>query len=170
VSLVETEQGRIDSILTDLNLPRGQWALSGSGVMFLHGIPREKPLGDLDVFLATRPWFDLLDQRELWTPTDGDGGPLWGVFTTRPDDFKRRCDPPYLHRVMHGLEVNIFFAWRTRGVGDIDANLWVHNAQDVRGWPCVPLRFLFDWKVTTGRAKDVTDVRLIAEYLEAQAA
>jgi hypothetical protein len=32
----------------------------GLGVMCLHGIERDRPMGDVDIFVATRVWFDLL--------------------------------------------------------------------------------------------------------------
>lgn len=159
-----TERERIHAIMRDLALPDDQYALSGSAVMFLHGIPREKPLGDLDVFVSTRLWFKVL----LNQPRSDRN--RWSIFTTDPTDPQRRLDPPYLYRDMHGVEVNLFFNWRTRGVGDIDCNLWVHNAEVVDGLRCVPLYMLFNWKVQVGRAKDTTDVRLIAEFFEAQTA
>jgi len=153
-----TEKERLDKILLHLNLPEGQWVLSGSGVMELHGIERERPMGDIDIFVATRTWMNLLTDN-LFSP-DG-----WNVFTTDPDDPKRRSDPPYLYRVLDGIEVNIFHSWRKRGVGDIDVAFWLNNTEKVRGWPCIPLQFLVDWKEQTGRAKDQTDIERIKKFL-----
>lgn len=147
----EQERQRLDRVLRQLNLPKGRWVLSGSGVMVLHGMDRK--MGDVDIFIATRCWFDLLATG------------LWQVYTTDPDDFKRRADPPYLYRTVGDIEVNVFFDWRKRGVGDIDVNFWLHNAEYVGGWPCIPLAFILYWKQEVGRAKDYHDIVAIQEHL-----
>lgn len=160
--LLVTEKENLVSILNELCedavLRPGHWALAGSGVMVLHDLERNKPMGDVDIFMATRDWIDVLYR---FGSAYG-----WRVFTTEPDDFKRRCDPPYLYKVIEGLEVNIFSQWRVRGIGDIDVNFWLHNVEEVEGWPCVPLRCLFDWKRAVGRAKDMDDIRVMSEYLK----
>lgn len=156
-----TQRDIIRAILRDLELPSPEWALAGSGVMFLHGIEREKPLGDLDIFVSTRLWFELYEARRP------DGGRRWDLWLPESTDPTCRCDPAYLVRDMHGVEVNVFSSWRQRGPGDIDLNLWVHNAREVDGWPCVPISLLMDWKATMGRAKDLSDIRQIAAFLEA---
>jgi hypothetical protein len=52
---------RLLTILTQIKpaLPDGQWFLNGSAVLYLHDIWTGRPMGDLDVFLATRPWFEF---------------------------------------------------------------------------------------------------------------
>ena len=135
-------------------LRNGHWALAGSGVMVLSGLERSKPMGDVDIFMATRDWFDVYNVAR------------WDLFTTDPADSKRRCDPPYLYKEINGLEVNIFHGWRVRGIGDIDVNQWVHSVEWIEDVPCVPLRLLFDWKRSVGRAKDMDDIRVMAEYFE----
>lgn len=159
-----TERERVVQILRALDLPSGQYVVSGSAVMILHGIPRRKSMGDLDLFVATRLWFDLLDRR--YPPAYGGRlPPAWDVFTTDPSDPACRSDPPYLLREIHGLEVNIFHGWRRRGIGDIDVAFWIRNSVDVEGWPCLPLTFLYQWKLEMGRAKDVDDLQAIQSYL-----
>lgn len=167
------DRKRLHNIVRDLNIPRGRWCLAGSGVMVLHGI--ERRMRDVDIYCATQTWFSLMRQRtekQLHSPSEGRGAPTmwessptWEVFTTDPDDAKSRCDPPYLYRVMYDIEVNIFFSWRRRGVGDIDVAFWLHNTQDVDGIPCLPLQFLLDWKEEVGRDKDVGDIHLIRQHL-----
>lgn len=156
-----SDKERLLLVLRELHLPHGQWALSGSGVMVLAGLRDHKPMGDVDIFVATRLWFDLLTRARVDQPD----GRRWQVFTTDPDDPKRRCDPPYLYRDLHGIEVNLFFDWRKRGVGDIDSNFWLHNTQEIEGIPCIPLQMLLDWKREVGRAKDVDDIAVLEKAL-----
>jgi hypothetical protein len=155
---VEFERSRIHRIMDELSLPEGQFVLSGSAVLILHGIQRSRPMGDLDVFLATRPWMEMA----IGTLTGG-----WRIWTTDPTDPVRRCDPPYLVKEVCGLEVNIFHAWRRRGIGDLDPNVMIRNAELVRGLPCNPLEFMLDWKLEVGRDKDLEDIRLLRDHLAA---
>jgi hypothetical protein len=120
--MIPHEKQRLLKVIADLNLPEGQWFLSGSGVLVMHGIDRGRPMGDVDIFLATRPWFELLGSSLFDYNRQN-----WNVFTTNPEDPKRRVDPPYLYKEMHGIEVNIFFNWRHRSVGDIDVAHWMNN-------------------------------------------
>ena len=110
-------------------------------------------MGDVDIFCATRLWFSLL------TATG------WSVFTPHPNDRAACCDPPYLYKVMEGLEVNIFFNWRRRGVGDIDVPFWMNNPVMVAGYPCTDLNFMLDWKRSMGRAKDHDDIIELERHL-----
>lgn len=162
-----TEKQRLEHILNELIdenvLKPGHWVLAGSGVMILHGLQRSKPMGDVDIFMATRDWIDV--SLRDWLDYVN-----WDVFTTDPNDFKRRCDPPYLYKETLGIEVNLFSQWRMRGIGDIDVNGWIHNAENVGGWPCVPLRLLFDWKRSVGRAKDIEDIHVLSQYLDGEEA
>jgi hypothetical protein len=166
------ERARMIRILDELNLPKGQWTLSGSGIMVMHNIERDKPMGDIDIFVSTRLFFDLLgiNTVDIGTnrtvrATHDPRTSKWEVYSTDPLDPKRRADPPYLAREMYGIEVNIFSDWRRRGVGDLDVNFLVHNAKPVDGIPCYPLQILLDWKEELGRAKDVDDIRVLKEHL-----
>lgn len=155
------EAERIHRIMDVLALPPGQFMLSGSAVMVLHGIQRHKPMGDLDVFLAARPWMELACIQTKEVSVHG----VWRVWTTDPADPLCAYDPPYLIRELFGLEVNVFPWWRRRGVGDIDVAFWAANAETVAGLPCVPLGLLLDWKVQLGRDKDLRDILAIREHL-----
>ena len=160
------DRARVRAIAADLNIPAGRWALAGSGSMVMHGIDRK--MRDVDIFCATATWFSLMRQARI-TPLPPDAGdhstPSWEVFTTDPDDSMRRCDPPYLYKMMHGIEVNIFSCWRVRGAGDIDMANWIAMANMVDGIPCVPLKLIYAWKAEMGRAKDLDDIQLIKEYM-----
>lgn len=150
------EAKQIDRILIGLALPRGQWVLAGSGVMVLHGIEREHPLSDLDIFCSTRLWFDRL--------YDYAGGG-WRVYTTSPMDPARKCDPPYLYKVIDGLEVNLFFGWRARDYGNLNVNSTIEYAEEVAGWPSMTLGKLLAWKQAANREKDQSDIMAISALL-----
>ncbi len=130
--------------------------------MILHGI--ERVPRDLDVFCATQTWFSLYTSAHSGSARDVE----WNLFTTDPDDSKRRCDPPYLYRTIDGLEVNVFHDWRKRGIGEINVAFWIHNAVERAGWPCIPLDFLLTWKEEVGREKDVKDIELIRSFLRSR--
>jgi hypothetical protein len=149
----EEDRDRLHRILRLLSpsLPDGQWFLNGSAVLILNGIDTGRPMGDLDIFLATRPWFQLREKP--------DGGFM--TVTPEPDDYRERHDPPYLERIVYGLVVNIFFSWRTRHCADIDCNFLTLNAETVEGWPCAPLQMVADWKAQKLRAKDSIDLEAI---------
>jgi hypothetical protein len=148
----------LDDISNEYGLLDGEWILCGSGVLVLHGIDRGRPMGDVDIFVATRVWFEIFF-KEITRENP------WKIFTTEPHDAKRRVDPPYLYRDMHGIEVNIFQDWRRRGIGDIDVAFWMNNAEKVEGWPCTPLQFMLDWKEQVGRSKDATDIECLKKHL-----
>jgi hypothetical protein len=150
------DRSRLLNIARDLNIPSGRWVLAGSGAMVMHGIDRT--MRDVDIFCATATWLSIYSERYRGHP--------WEVFATDPDDTMRRCDPPYLYRTMHDIEVNVFQSWRKRGVGDIDTAFWIHNAEMVGDIPCVSLQFLLDWKIEVGRSKDIADIALLKARLE----
>jgi hypothetical protein len=152
---------RLLTILTNIKpaLPDGQWFLNGSAVLYLHGIWTGRPMGDLDVFLATRPWtqFPVI----LNPPHVAYYGGGWELRTPDPTDPTCRHDPPYWERSLSGLPVHVFSAWRVRHIADIDCNFLTHNAQMVRGWPCAPIDMVAAWKEQKLRAKDAIDVEAI---------
>lgn len=146
------------AILSLLRLPPNQYVIAGSGSMVMQGVERDRPMGDLDVFVSTRLWFKMYEARRLRVPH-------WSLFTTDPEDPKKRSDPPYLHATIHGFPVHIFFQWRHRSMGNIDLGFWFLNAVMVDDIPCADLRFIFDWKREVGREKDQADVALLARHL-----
>jgi hypothetical protein len=147
------ERELIHAIMDDLKLPPERYLLGGSAAMVLSGLERKKKMGDLDIFCDTEFWFKL--RNDL----------AWTVWTPDPMDPASRCDPPYLVRHKYTLEVNAFFNWRRRGVGDIDLNFWMANKVEIDGLPCVPLQLLLDVKRSWGRAKDVDDILILEHHL-----
>lgn len=131
---------------------RDQWFVNGSGSMIMHGITAEergKPMGDLDIFVATRRWFELYRSNS------------WALHTMDPSDPTRRQDPPFLRRQIYDLDVDVFQSWRVRHVGDFDVAFYMLNSVVVDGVPCAPLQFLLDWKREVGRAKDQVDIEVL---------
>lgn len=159
-----TERERMIAILRELNLPPTCYVVNGSGSMVMQGVEREKPMGDLDIFCATRVWFNLLSKQHEYGGGEAAVAPTWQLFLTDPTDPKRRCDPPYLFANMYGLEVDVFFEWRTRSTGNFNVAFYIHNAVMVEGIPCAPLQFIVDWKRQEGRAKDTIDVAAILRH------
>lgn len=165
------ERERIHRIVNDLALTDGRYVLAGSAVMVLHGIDRAPR--DIDIFVATATWFNIYNTTEASQFTGLGSSPanlltrVWSLFVTDPDDRMRRSDPPYLYRVMHGIEVNIFHSWRKRGIADIDVAFWLHNAEIVDGIRCIPLNCLLHWKEVLGRAKDQVDIEVLKLHLQA---
>lgn len=128
--------------------------------MVLHGIERKQKLSDLDIFCSTRLWFDLLfADGPKANPEDG-----WGVYTASPRDPSRKCDPPYLYKDVEGLEVNLFFGWRARDYGNINANSCIEYAEEIAGWPCMRLGRLLAWKEAADRRKDQDDIEAIRAH------
>lgn len=148
-----SDRERLDKVLEALKLPRGQWCLSGSSVMELHGIDRERPMGDIDIFVSTALWFQLYESTAL----------IWGLSIPDSADTAERCDPPFLYVELLGIEINVYYDWHHEAV---NVAFWIHNAEMVEGWPCIPLQFLVDWKKSLGRAKDVTDAAAIEAWME----
>jgi hypothetical protein len=129
-----TDQERIRQIVADLGLgPTDPYVINGSGSMVMHGITaddRGRPMGDLDVFVATRHWFEMLDA--------GYHDQRWAVWTTDPSDPMRRSDPPYLDGIMYDLPVNVFHGWRQRMVGNFNVAFYLANPVIIDGVRCVP--------------------------------
>lgn len=158
----EQEVSRVSRILRCLNFPVNEFFINGSGVLRMHGIDNGRPMGDLDIFCTTALWIELLQKRVH--PAVGNFD--WEVVVPPRFDPKRRCDPAILRTTYEGLTVDVFCDWRRRGgLGDFDVNFYMTNAEIVRGWPCVPLQFIMDWKLGYGRNKDLTDVIAIRRHL-----
>lgn len=150
-----SERAKIEHACRVLSLPKGRWMLGGSGPLVLHGIEREKPLGDIDIFVDTAVWMRLM----RW--------PKSGLELILPEDTPAtRNDPAMLRTKLYDLTVDIGYAWRRRNVADIDLNFWMNNVEMVRGIPCAPLQFILDWKRRRGQAKDLGDVRAIETYMK----
>lgn len=163
-----TSRERITRILSELQLPASNYMINGSGSMILQGITEEergRPVGDLDIFCATRLWFDLWSYRHNNKTSES---LRWQLVTPNPDDSRRRCDPPILRTFMYGLEIDVFHSWRWRTYGNFDVNGIIANSVLVENrWPCAKLEFILAWKREVQRDKDLADIKVLERRLAA---
>lgn len=159
-----TPSARLESILKILALEPGQFFLGGSSGLALRDL---RDFGDIDIGVTTAYWV------ELWHGGD------WGVITPDPNDERRRCDPPYLARVINGVECHVFNGWRRRPdeTEFNDYNLvFSEGIEHVQGWPCLKLNILLRQKIDAvnwggePRAKDIKDIEIISRHLRIRAA
>lgn len=140
-------------ILVELDLPKDEYILGGSGPLMLRNIRR---VNDVDIFVTTSLWF------RVYANQDG-----WKIYRTDPKDVVRRCDPPFLYKEINGIEVNLFFGWKTRGpMSQLDTASLMSRAEIVLGIPCIPLVELYHLKKAVGRDKDLEDLQLIDRWRE----
>lgn len=139
------------------SLPDGQWFINGSGALSLAMIDNGRPMGDLDIFVATYQWFKIANQRDNVYQDKA----VWRLKTPDPNDPEARHDPPYLTQEIFGLNVDIFFTWRTRFIADLDCNYCTANAEIIAGYPCAPLDKIIEWKSQKLRGKDAQDIAAI---------
>jgi len=149
-----TDREKVEQILRALHFPLGQYVIGGSGSMLLHGIDRD--LRDLDIFVSTALWFRLYESTEL----------TWGLVLPDPNVDAEKADPPILTVRFLELDVEVYFNYRRRSIGDIDVAFWLKNFVLADGWPCIPLPILRGWKDQVGRAKDARDIELIDAWLD----
>lgn len=136
--------------LLDRGYSRDDVVLVGTAPMVLAGLKSETPQ-DIDVFVRS-PVYDALKSRMAWKeiPT---------AFGT--------------HRLvaqLGGVRVEVMREFASGGIYDpardqID-EAFVHSGYYPRsGWRTITLKYLYDWKMKIGRAKDHSDVRTLAKYL-----
>lgn len=165
MTMALTPSERVVRIVKALDLNASQFFLGGSAALALRDI---RHVSDLDVGVTTRYWWAL----------HGAGG--WEVVTPLPSSEWENCDPPYLRRIVNDTEVHVFYSWRRRGAHETPFNnfsLVFREGLDVLlGIPVIKLPILLRQKidaVVNGmygdmRPKDIQDIRLIAEWVEAQ--
>jgi hypothetical protein len=123
-----------------LNLPKNQFAITGSTVMMMHGIV---PLvRDIDIIAYGDAWKNIK------------GGGLTRRARLGDDMISLR----------DGL-IEIYNGWTHMGwrVQDI-----IDESYIIDGIRCVKLERILEWKSGQRRLQDVVDINLIEEYLENQ--
>lgn len=123
--------------LKKLNFPVGQYAIFGSGPMWVRGIRESDDL-------------DIIVRGEAWEQAKASG--IIGV--------KEYSGLQYVHFVDGKIEV--YNGWYPGG-WDIDD--LVETAEVIDGIPFVRLESVIEWKKVMGREKDAKDLALIREYL-----
>lgn len=125
--------------IQSLNLPPGQYAVVGSGVMAAHGI---RDFRDIDILVT----------EELYGSLKSSG---WHENSSRPD--------------LIFLEKGIFGAGQTMVTTPTykpDCDELIKNADIINGIAFLRLEDLLDFKRSLARPKDLDDVGLIVEYLK----
>jgi hypothetical protein len=176
MSKLGDERSMIDGVMDILRLPGNEYFFNGSTVLALHGIERERPMGDIDIFVTTALWFDLLERFGYTKTARVSAGTVaqeegaWWLIVPKRDDPKRRTDPPILRGRLCGITVDIFFTWRKRNDhSDLDCAFYMANVEFIGGYPCAQLQFIMDWKLGAGRNKDLMDVIAIRNHLGMEA-
>lgn len=123
--------------LKKLSLPTGEYAVFGSGPMWVRGI-RES--NDIDIITRGNAW--------EWAKANG----KYGV--------KEEIGLEYVQFVDGNIEV-----YRDWHPGKWNIDELIDTADRIEGIPFVKLEYVIDWKKKKGREKDRRDLELIEEYL-----
>ncbi len=124
--------------LKKLGLPEGDWAVFGSGPMWVRGIRESE---DIDIIARGAAW--------EWTKTHGKTG------------IKESSGLEYVQFANDSIEV--YRAWYP---GEWDIDQLIDTAEVVGGVPFVGLDHVIAWKKIMGREKDAKDLVLIEKYLK----
>ncbi|MBU1227714.1 MAG: hypothetical protein KJ698_10970 [Actinobacteria bacterium] len=122
--------------LHSLHLPRGDWALFGSGPLLLRGWIDD--VGDLDVIC----------REAAWEHAKAIGEP--GVL--QPDGVEIVN--------VDGGAITIGTSWR---YGDIAVSDLIDDAEEIEGIPCVRLEHIVAYKRTADRPKDRVHLQIIEQ-------
>jgi len=126
--------------LKNFNLPKGGYAIFGSGPL---GIRNIRDTHDLDIIIDEK-LFDKYKDMSDWE------------FKS----FKR--DGRYIEMIENnGIE--FYKKW---GPGDWNTSRLIDEAEFIDGFPFVKLKIVKEWKQISGRGKDLKDIQLIEKYLQ----
>ncbi len=125
--------------LKELNLPKGKFAVFGSGPIGIRGL---REIGDLDVIVAED---------------------IFNDFEKRPDFEldQKKSGNEYLKK--DGIE--FYKNWHP---GDWNINKLIQDAETIDDLPFVKLEEVLKWKQLKGRDKDIKDIEIIENYLKKQ--
>jgi hypothetical protein len=133
---------RLFRLLEKLALPSGDYVVTGSGPLLAHGL--RASIHDLDLVARGKAW-EIAKAK--------------GPVVNSRSGYGRRI-------VLNHGAIEVFDHW-IGGLTDIDA--MIDGAEFIEGFPFMPLRDTLRWKRGLGRAKDLTDVRLIEDFLSVPA-
>lgn len=128
------------SQVKQLNLPKGEYAIFGSGPM---GVRNLRDCQDIDM-IVTNKLFENSSKKLGW----------------KNGDFERNGE--YIQMIKKG-EIELYKEW---GPGKWNNNELIKDAEIIDGLPFVKLKYVLKWKKISGREKDKKDIKLINEYLE----
>ena len=125
--------------LLDLNLPKDDYALFGSAIMFFKDL---KDMGhDIDVIARGGAWERACQIKSPEVPVSRKG------FVVKP------C----------GDEIEIFSEWFP---GDWSVDRLIDDAELIEGIKVVGFDSVIKWKKLMGRPKDLAHIRTIEEFLK----
>jgi hypothetical protein len=123
----------------DLNLPRGEYAIFGSGPMGVRGIREMK---DVDIIVTHKLWDDFV------------GRPGWEL--RQIDDLQGMTN--------HELNIEM---WKDWWIG-WDVDQMINEADIFDELPFVKLEMMIEWKTLVARDKDLIDLKLIEDWQKGQ--
>ena len=144
---IEKNRPEMFELLARIGMPQDQFAVFGSGPMFLHGIRSPNELQDLDLIAVGEAWDKAIEYQvmRLHKPVKQNGD--WGCF--------------YVSMFEGLLEV-----WNGWGPGTWDLQDLIDRAEvSDSGIRFVRLEDVVRWKNLMRRPKDIEHSALIRKYL-----
>lgn len=126
--------------LKNLNLPKGKYAIFGSGPL---GVKNIRDTRDLDIIVDEELFNEYKDM------------PSW--------EFKSFEKNGHYVEMIENNGIEFYKKW---GPGDWDTRKLINEAELINDLPFVKLEIVKKWKQTSRREKDLKDVQLIDEYLQ----
>ncbi len=123
--------------LKSLELPTEDYAIFGSGPMWIHGLKED--CHDLDIIARGKAWIRAAELGEM-----------------QQADMRDR-----VIRFFND-SIEVFNGWAP---GEWDVDELIDTAQMIDGFPWVRLEYVLTWKYEMGRVKDLKDIPVIEEYL-----
>ncbi|MDX1536012.1 MAG: hypothetical protein R3346_04605 [Candidatus Spechtbacterales bacterium] len=124
-----------------LNLPRGKYAIFGSGPMTIYKIRDSR---DVDIIVTKD---------------------LYSIIKNNPEFKEKTWDDGDRYLVKDNI--GIFHSWNY-GEYRPDVDKLIDQAELVEGIPFVPLQEVLKWKKAFGREKDKKDIQLIEKYINSE--
>ncbi len=144
ISYEELISHRLFQALELLNLPKNEYVIFGSGVMFALGI---RPLDDLDDL-------DLLVTKTLWKQASH----AHKIF--HDDEWNAN----YIKLFDNQIEI-----WNKWGPGIYDIDRLINNAVKIGDFNFASIEDTIRWKKEKNRTKDLNHIKLLNGYLKTQA-
>jgi hypothetical protein len=137
----------LDKIVIDNQIPTDQLILFGSALMYKLGLKKLNPESDLDIFVAPFAW-SILSQVSTSETIQ------YATTNTTNDRYQIG-------------KIEFFRKWLP---GNWDFDILLTNTVEIDGWKYASLKDIKSWKQTLGREKDISDIKLIDQYLKTQMA